>query len=100
MYVHTVSSSCPLQANGKIVYEGLLKLYWGLKHPITLSSSGVPGNRHRQSVRGSMMCVDDDAYGAMIAQAESEKRNKDLQLGVKISDIVSSGWDSKGACST
>ena len=82
-----------------MVYEGLLKLYWGLKKPITLSP-GVMGNRHRQSVRGSIVDyihVDDDAYGAMIAEAESEKQKREHEpSGNKLHDIVSAGWDSKG----
>ncbi len=60
-------------------------------------------NRHRQSVRGSIVDyvhLDDAAYGAaMMAEAESEKRRKDMESsGQKLQDIVIAGWDSRGMC--
>lgn len=88
----------PSQTNGQLLFEGLLKLYWGLQHPITLSP-GI-GSRLRSSARGSIIDyinVDDDAYQVMIEEAESQKTKRDVEKsGRKLHEIVSAGWDSQG----
>lgn len=83
------------------MFEGLLKLYWGLKRPIILSP-GVMYNRRQSSLRGSVADfanMDDEAYKIMLAEAEHEKRKREMgQEGSekKLHAIMSSGWDSKG----
>ena len=78
-----------------MIHEGLLKLYWGLMHPITL----IPGVRRSYSVEGSGVDynhVKESAYGATIKRAEPDK-NRELEMSSKnLHDTVNSGWDSRG----
>ena len=59
------------QVNGRILYEGVLKIYWGLKKAITLA----PGVMYAKSrnTRDSIydfIGVDDAAYVMMLEEAQ------------------------------
>lgn len=98
------------ETNGQILFEGLLKLYWGLKQPIILSSGFMYSRRH-SSIRGSMadfVNIDDETYKEMLAEAEEEKMKREggqewkkegvqekERSGKKVHEIVSTGWDSQ-----
>lgn len=91
------------ETNGQLLFEGLLKLYWGLKQPIILSPGVMYNNRRQSSMRGSMadfVNINDEAYEMMLEEAASEKKRRETLIlqeksEKKVHQIVSSAWDSK-----
>ncbi len=58
--------------DGNLVYEGVIKLYWGLKRYITLSS-GDPVYRQQRGPRESLynyVSIDDDGFQRMFENAQ------------------------------
>ena len=47
-----------LQVNGRVVFEGILKIYWGLKKPITVLSERELMRRGSQRVESVMAAVE------------------------------------------
>ena len=47
-----------LQINGRVTFEGILKIYWGLKKPITVLSERELMRRGSQRVESVMAAVE------------------------------------------
>ena len=47
-----------IQVNGRVVFEGILKIYWGLKKPITVLSERELMRRGSQRVESVMAAVE------------------------------------------
>ena len=84
------------------LFEGVLKIYWGLSKPITLAP-GVMYAKNRNS-RASVYDyygVDDAAYLMMLEEAAKVRKRRELfDAGekTKLQEIAESAWDSKGQC--
>ena len=70
------------QVNGKVLFEGIIKLYWGLNQPIILAP-GVAYAKQRNSVlnRASIydfVGVDDASYLMMLEEATRAQRRRTL----------------------
>ena len=77
----------------------MLKIYWGLSKPITLSP-GVMYSKNRNS-RASIydFCgLDDAGYLAMLEEAAKVRRRREQFEGEKskLQEITESAWDSQG----
>ena len=62
-----------LQVNGRIILEGVLKVYWGLKIPVTLGNHRL-GDWRRQSNRGSKSQATEKSIGS-VTKAAAGKEN-------------------------
>ena len=49
---------CIIQINGRVSFEGILKIYWGLKKPITVLSERELMRRGSQRVESVMAAVE------------------------------------------
>ena len=88
------------QVNGRIYFEGVLKIYWGLSRPITLAP-GVMYSKNRSS-RASIYDfygVDDEAYLQMLEEAAKVRKRRELfeaSEKMKLHEIAENAWGSKG----
>jgi hypothetical protein len=66
------------EVNGRIYYEGIFKIYWGLKKPIILSSGGYGRQKSRESSY-NYISIDDEGFERMINKAQNggDDINKD-----------------------
>ena len=63
------------EVNDRILYEGLLKIYWGLKKPITVAPRKNYAGR-KSSLRDSRInyaSIDDDSFGSMLENPETHE---------------------------
>lgn len=87
------------EVNGRVYFEGVLKIYWGLSKPITLAP-GVMYSKNRNS-RASIYDfygVDDAAYLMMLEEAAKVRKRRELfeaSEKSKLQEIAENAWDSK-----
>ena len=66
---------CHVQVNGRVVFEGILKIYWGLKKPITVLSERELMRRGSQRVESVMAAVE-KVRARMKQRREESSQNK------------------------
>lgn len=75
------------ELNDRIFYEGVVKIYWGLKKPITVAPRRNYSAR-KSSLRDSRLnyvSIDDESFGSMLEEAD---RNQELT-----SDELKKFWE-------
>lgn len=65
------------QVNGRVVFEGILKIYWGLKKPITVLSERELMRRGSQRVESVMAAV--EKVRARIKQRKEEVTHQKIE---------------------
>lgn len=78
MYIHA------LQVNNRILFEGVLKIYWGVKNAIVLApGAAYAKQRHNRQSIYDFVGVDDGAYLMMLEEASKARMRRELQDGEK-----------------
>ncbi|XP_011405685.2 PREDICTED: protein-methionine sulfoxide oxidase mical3b isoform X2 [Amphimedon queenslandica] len=65
------------EAGDRIFYEGILRLYWGLKRHIVLSSGANYGRQRARESSYNYISIDDEGFDKMVTQADSGDISKD-----------------------
>lgn len=85
-----------LEVNGRVVFEGILKIYWGLKKPITVLSERELMRRGSQRVESVMAAV--EKVRARIKQKREEisqhKIEEEKELSMSPQPVVDTSLDS------
>ena len=65
--------------NHRVLFEGVLKIYWGLKNPIVLAPGAAYAKQrnNRQSIY-DFVGVDDGAYLMMLEEASKARKRREL----------------------
>lgn len=56
------------EAGDRIFYEGILRLYWGLKRHIVLSSGANYGRQRARESSYNYISIDDEGFDKMVTQ--------------------------------
>ena len=73
-----------LQVNNRILFEGVLKIYWGVKNAIILApGAAYAKQRHNRQSIYDFVGVDDGAYLMMLEEASKARMRRELQEGEK-----------------
>ena len=68
-----------LQVNHRVLFEGVLKIYWGLKNPIVLApGAAYAKQRHNRQSIYDFVGVDDGAYLMMLEEAAKARKRREL----------------------
>lgn len=72
------------QVNDRILFEGVLKIYWGVKNALILAPGAAYAKQrnNRQSIY-DFVGVDDGAYLMMLEEASKARMRRELQEGEK-----------------
>ena len=83
--VHLLSLLQPLpQVNNRILFEGVLKIYWGVKNALILApGAAYAKQRHNRQSIYDFVGVDDGAYLMMLEEASKARMRRELQEGEK-----------------
>ena len=77
-------SSLSLQVNNRILFEGVLKIYWGVKNALVLApGAAYAKQRHNHQSIYDFVGVDDGAYLMMLEEASKARTRRELQDGEK-----------------
>ena len=77
-HTHTLTH---LQVNGKLLFEGILRLYWGLHQPIILAPGAAYSKQRNNVNRASIydfVGVDDASYLMMLEEATRAQKRRTL----------------------
>ena len=73
-----------LQVNDRVLFEGVLKIYWGVKNSIFLApGAAYAKQRHNRQSIYDFVGVDDGAYLMMLEEASKAQMRRELQEGEK-----------------
>ena len=68
-----------------MLFEGVLKIYWGLKNPIVLApGAAYAKQRHNRQSIYDFVGVDDGAYLMMLEEAAKARKRRELLESEKI----------------
>ena len=103
-HTHTHHTHTQTQVNGKVLFEGILKLYWGLHRPIILAP-GAAYAKQRNSVlnRASIydfVGVDDASYLMMLEEATRAQKRRTLYENERrrLIEISENSFKQSGVC--
>ena len=69
-----------LQINGRVSFEGILKIYWGLKKPITVLSERELMRRGSQRVESVMAAV--EKVRAKMRQRRQDMAKQKIEVSI------------------
>ena len=70
--------------NNRILFEGVLKIYWGIKNALILApGAAYAKQRHNRQSIYDFVGVDDGAYLMMLEEASKAQMRRELQDGEK-----------------
>ena len=70
--------------NNRILFEGVLKIYWGVKNTIILApGAAYAKQRHNRQSIYDFVGVDDGAYLMMLEEASKARMRRELHDGEK-----------------
>ena len=85
-YTNEIIIICTIiaQVNNRILFEGVLKIYWGVKNAIILApGAAYAKQRHNRQSIYDFVGVDDGAYLMMLEEASKARMRRELQDGEK-----------------
>ena len=73
-----------MQVKDRVLFEGVLKIYWGVKNALILApGAAYAKQRHNHQSIYDFVGVDDGAYLMMLEEASKARMRRELQDGEK-----------------
>ena len=83
-YIFFLTVYCTVQVKDRVLFEGVLKIYWGVKNALILApGAAYAKQRHNHQSIYDFVGVDDGAYLMMLEEASKARMRRELQDGEK-----------------